>query len=107
MAIKSDMEKSWRAFHKEYPFVELELKRLATPLRKRGFTSYGLPALWEVLRYNFNLTLKVSGYTHKLPNGYKAYYARLLMLKYPRELGGFFRVRGMFKNGEPDLRDLL
>lgn len=101
---KSKMEKRWRIFHKENPQVEKALFKLTNDLRVKGYRSYGLPALWEVLRYN--LALDVPGFDRKFPNGYKAYYARLMMAKYPK-LAGFFRVRDMHVNGEPDLRDLI
>lgn len=101
---RSKMEKQWRKFHKENPEVELELLKLAQALKKKGHDTWGLPALWEVLRYE--MTLRVPGFDHKFPNGYKAYYARLLMLKH-RKLEGFFRIRDMHHNGEPDLSDLV
>jgi len=101
---RSDMELRWREFHEQNPKVERVLFKLAIDLKRRGYTSYGLPALWEVLRYN--MALEVPGADCKFPNGYKAYYARLLMLKYPR-LSGFFRTHQMFQNGEPDLSDLV
>lgn len=101
---KSKLEKQWRVFREENPIVERTLYRLAVDLRRKGYTSYGLPALWEVLRYN--LALEVPEADFKFPNGYKAYYARLLMLKH-HQLDGFFRIRDMRRNGEPDLTDLV
>ena len=104
MAAKSEMELKWRQFHLENPKVERALFKIAMELKKKGYESYGLPAIWEVLRYNF--AVDVPGAEYTFPNGYKAYYARLLMLKY-RKLAGFFRTRDMFRNGEPDLSDLV
>lgn len=98
------LERRWREFQAEHPKVETTLVRLALDLRRKGYKCYGLPAIWEVLRYN--MALDVPGADYKFPNGYKAYYARLIMLKYP-VLDGFFRTRGMFRNGEPDLSDLV
>lgn len=101
---KCNMELKFREFHAENPKVERVLFKIAMELKKKGYESYGLPALWEVLRYNF--AIDVPGGTYKFPNGLKAYYARFLMLKYPK-LRGFFPVRDMFVNGEPDLSDLV
>lgn len=101
---RSKMEIKFREFHAENPKVEKTLYRIAMELVRKGYTTYGLPALWEVLRYS--LALDVPGMAHKFPNGYKAYYARLLMLKHPK-LKGFFRIKEMTANGEPDLSDLV
>lgn len=101
---RTKIEKAWRKFHAENPQVERALLKLATDLKRKGYNTYGLPALWEVLRYN--MALDVPGMEHKFPNGFKAYYARLLMLKHPR-LEGFFRTRNMSRNGEPNLSDLV
>lgn len=102
--LRSNMEISWREFHQDNPEVELMLFRLAMGVRMRGYKTYGLPALWEVLRYN--MAIEFPNRDYKFPNGYKAYYARLLMLKHPA-LEDFFRIREMFCNGEPDLSDLV
>lgn len=104
MKPKSKMERRWRQFHAENPVVERALLKLALELVRKGHKTWGLPALWEVLRYN--LAVDVPGFEARFPNGYKAYYARLLMLKH-RKLAGFFRIREMNRNGEPDLRDLV
>ena len=61
---RSKMEKRWRLFHKGNPQVERALFKLANDLRAKGYASYGLPALWEVLRYN--LALDVTGFEHKI-----------------------------------------
>ena len=97
-------EIKFREFHAENPKVERALFKIAMELKKKGYESYGLPAIWEVLRYNF--AIDVPGKVYKFNNNHKTYYARLLMLKYPK-LKGFFPIRDMFANGEPDLSDLV
>lgn len=101
---KCKLEMKWREFHKENPKIARALFKLAIELKNKGCSTYGLPALWEVLRYN--LKLDVPGMDYRYNNNFKAYYARYLMLKHPR-LDGFFKIRSMNRNGEPDLSDLI
>lgn len=66
-----------------------QLKALALRLKKVGVESYGMKALFEILR--FNALLSVDNKL-KLSNNYTSLYARLLMQQEP-ELAGFFVTR--------------
>lgn len=66
-----------------------KLKVLAFRLKRVGVSSYGMKALFEILRYNALLT---NDSEFKVNNSYSPHYARLLMKNEP-ELAGFFKIR--------------
>ena len=66
-----------------------QLKALALRLKKVGVESYGMKALFEILRFNALLSVDSK---FKLSNNYTSLYARLLMQQEP-ELAGFFVTR--------------
>ena len=83
------LEEEFKAFHNLNPRIYLKLRTIATRLKKNGATSYGMKALFEIMRFN---ALLQSDTKFKLSNSYAPYYARLLMINEP-ELYGFFEVR--------------
>ncbi len=85
MSINAD----FNAYHKANPSVYQKLRTLALRLKRVGASTYGMKALFEILRYN---ALLQSDKKFKLSNNYTAYYARMLMKNEPR-LQGFFQVR--------------
>ena len=87
--IKTALEEEFRAFHNRNPRVYLKLRTLALRLKANGVTSYGMKALFEIMRFN---ALLQSDTKFKLSNSYAPYYARLLMINEP-QLYGFFEVR--------------
>ena len=83
------LERRFYDYHRRNPRVYLKLKSIALRLKKTGATSYGMKALFEIMRFN---ALLQSDTKFKLSNSYAPYYARLLMINEP-ELYGFFEVR--------------
>tara|TARA_B100000902_G_scaffold137769_1_gene136046 strand:+ start:1190 stop:1609 length:420 start_codon:yes stop_codon:yes gene_type:complete len=83
------LERRFYDFHRRNPRVYLKLRTLSIRLKKTGATSYGMKALFEIMRFN---ALLQSDTKFKLSNSYAPYYARLLMINEP-ELYGFFEVR--------------
>ena len=77
-------------FHNENPHVYSRLVALARKIKDRGFRSYSINSLFEVLRWHSDLETK--GSLFKLNNNYRSYYARLIMEKEP-DLEGFFSIR--------------
>jgi len=77
-------------FHNENPHVYSSLVKLARQIKNRGFRSYSINSLFEVLRWHS--ALETMGSLFKLNNNYRSYYARLIMEKEP-ELEGFFSTR--------------
>ena len=87
--IKTALEEEFKAFHNRNPLVYLKLRTLALRLKANGVKSYGMKALFEIMRFN---ALLQSDRKIKLSNSYTPYYARMLMFNEP-ELYGFFEVR--------------
>jgi hypothetical protein len=77
-------------FHAANPEVYHELVALARNLIRFGYTSYGIGALFEVLRYN--RSIQTVGSTFKLNNDFRALYSRMIMEKEP-DLANFFVTR--------------
>lgn len=87
------LEDDFRQFAEENPHVEQRLVALALDLKRRGYNKGGIGMLFEVLRWQTMMqTSESAAGGFKLNNNYRAFYARLIMSKYP-ELRGFFEVR--------------
>ena len=86
MSIQSNFER----FHEENPHVYERLTTLALNLRRKGYGSYGMKGLFEVMRWM--TAMKTTGSKFKLNNNYTAHYARMIMDNNP-ELKGFFNIR--------------
>ena len=85
------IERNFLKFHAENPWVYDRLRNMALELRRSGRDSYGIAALFEVLRYEYALrTISDDGL--KLNNNYRALYSRMLAQNEP-ELQEFFRMR--------------
>ena len=80
------------AFHHDNPDVLHRLVALARQAKDAGASSYGIAALFEVLRWSA-LMEKRPGEEFKLNNNYRAWYAREIMRLHP-DLSGFFTTRG-------------
>jgi hypothetical protein len=85
------IELAFHKFHAENPWVYEELRLMALKLKRSGRESYGVAALFEVLRYEHAIQTK-SDDGLKLNNNYRALYARMLAQNEP-ELKEFFRMR--------------
>ena len=82
----------YAAFHRANPLVMELLVDMAYKLRARGVRHYGIAALWEALRYDWTIRTSDPSSQLKLPNDYRAYYAREIMARHP-DLEGFFTTR--------------
>ena len=83
------LQKEFNAYHQRNPLIYLKLRTLALRLKRVGAVSYGMKALFEILRFN---ALLQSDKKFKLQNNHAPYYARLLMNQEP-QLAGFFSTR--------------
>ena len=85
------IEVAFNKFHTENPWVYDRLRTMALQLKRSGRNSYGIAALFEVLRYEYAMkTQSDDGF--KLNNNYRALYSRMLAKDEP-ELKEFFRMR--------------
>ena len=83
------LQEEFNAYHKRSPQIYQKLKTLALRLKRVGASTYGMKALFEILRFN---ALLQSDKKFKLQNNHAPYYARLLMQQEP-QLAGFFYTR--------------
>lgn len=83
------LQEEFNAYHQRNPRIYEKLKTLALRLKRVGASSYGMKALFEILRFN---ALLQSDKKFKLSNSFTPYYARLLMKQEP-QLAGFFHTR--------------
>lgn len=88
---ENSIQARFRRFHGANPAVYSGLVRLARQAKRQGVTTYGLAALYEVLRWNRFLDTKGEEKL-KLSNDFRSRYARLIMDQEP-DLQGFFSVR--------------
>lgn len=80
----------WK-FHQENPHIYHQLVRLARQAVKAGHTTYGMAALFEVLRWQRTVETTTQETGPKMANALRAYYARLIM-RNEIDLAGFFAV---------------
>ena len=85
------LQEEFNAYHKRSPQIYEKLKTVALRLKRVGASTYGMKALFEILRFN---ALLQSDKKFKLCNNHAPYYARLLMKQEP-QLAGFFYVRAL------------
>jgi hypothetical protein len=80
-------------FHSSNPQVYENLVALARQFnRKRNDAKLGIAMLYEVLRWNYYMSVD-SVEEYKLSNDFRACYARLIMEQDP-DLNGIFNTRG-------------
>lgn len=89
---RQTLAERFEVFHQANPHVYARLVKMARDLRARGVQSYGIAALWEVLRYQSLTTTDTDSLPFKLSNNHRAYYARLINSQEP-DLAGFFTTR--------------
>jgi hypothetical protein len=65
-------------YHYQHPYVYDELVRMARRWKDSGKAHCSIKMLWEVLRYNFGVTID-SEDGFRLNNNYTSRYARLIM----------------------------
>lgn len=85
------IERKFNEFHANNPWVYDRLRDMALRLKRSGRTSYGIAALFEVLRYEYAI-VTISDDGLKLNNNYRALYSRMLAQREP-ELRTFFLMR--------------
>ena len=83
------LQQEFNAYHQRNPRIYEKLRTLALRLKRVGASSYGMKALFEILRFN---ALLQSDKKFKLSNNFTPYYARLLMKEEP-QLASFFYTR--------------
>lgn len=76
------------------------VRRRAIDLRRRGFSHFGIGALWESARYDRALHVGPDAEGFRINNNYRSRAARLLMKEEPA-LVGFFETREL-RGGEPE-----
>lgn len=77
----------------DFKLVYAEVVRRARALRASGIRTYGIAGIWEAIRYDSSVGL-LSGDEYVLNNSYRAYVARVVMVK-ERDLWGFFTTRAL------------
>lgn len=85
------IQEAFEEFDRLHPEVCTYLVALAFELYRKGWTHYGIGALWERMRWHFWIELDL-GEDFKLNNNYRSRYARKIMTEH-EELAGFFEVR--------------
>ena len=86
----NDIYARWFTFHLNNPHVYKELRRLALQAKGvEGKAKFGIAAIVEVARWN--KAMRTKGEDYRLPNAYRAMYARLLM-EQEHHLRDFFDV---------------
>lgn len=80
------------AFHRKHPEVWRMFEHYAHELIARGFKHYSANAIFERIRWRYDVAGEDGQSTFKLNNNFRALYARRFMAKYPKH-AGFFRTR--------------
>ena len=86
-----DLRLRFERFHAANPFVYEKLVELARGARAAGHDRIGIAMLFEVLRYEV-LTGRDPREDFRLDNGYRSFYARLILESEP-DLDGIFETR--------------
>jgi len=89
---ESRLDREFQEFSFNHPEVETELVKLARKAKAKGRASFGMKALWEVMRWTFWMESTDDVEPFKLNNNYPSRYARKIMRDYP-DLRGFFQTR--------------
>jgi len=92
---ESRIYKRFEKFHSENPEVYNNLVRLAREFRRKGSNhnrKLGIAMMYEVLRWNYYMTVDAGDEEYKLSNDFRAPYARLIMDQEP-DLQDAFNIR--------------
>lgn len=82
---------AFRAFDAAHPEVYRYLLGLAADLSARGFRHYGIGAMWERMRWHFQVE-RDEDEEFKLNNNYRSRYVRKIIAEHP-EFEQFFETR--------------
>ena len=85
-------ESRFLEFHRKNPKVYALLVEYALRAKQRGYRTYGIGALWELVRWNQNELFPHNVTEPKMNNNYRSFYARMIMQQEP-DLEGFFHLR--------------
>lgn len=94
------IEREFLRFDADNPWIYTQLRHMALQLKRTGRDTYGIAALFEVLRYE-NAVRTISDDGLKLNNNFRAMYARKLAQNEP-ELREFFKFRARRPRYDPD-----
>lgn len=86
------LHEKFEAFHEANPQVYVELVTLARQALKRGYKTYSINSLFEVVRWQRDISPLATTDEFKLNNNFRSRYARLIMEQEP-DLAGFFETR--------------
>lgn len=81
----------FKRFHSDNPKVYQEFKDLATKMKNTGKKRYSARAIFEVIRWERDLSLKTEE-IFELNNDFTSIYVRILIHNHP-EFRGFFEIR--------------
>ena len=87
------IQHAFEEFHKAHPEIYEYLVRLALEAYRKGFRHYGIGALWERMRWHFQVERDMEE-DFKLNNNYRSRYARKIIDNHP-ELAEFFELRAL------------
>ena len=82
--------RAWEKFHQDHVEVYHKLVDLCRECTQRGLKRYGIRALWERMRWHFQV--EKGDEEFKLNDHFPPYYARFIMERHP-EFRGFFETR--------------
>lgn len=88
------LQEAFLTFHINNPRVYDLLVEKARVARTHGFQSYGIAALFELVRWHIHI--ETDDPEFKLNNNHRSRYARLIMEQEP-DLQGFFHVRELMR----------
>jgi hypothetical protein len=99
---KLTIDQRFEIFHNNNPEILDALIRLALDAQARGYETYSIKGLWEVLRYQAD---PITAERYKLSNDFTSRYSRLVM-RSNSNLAGFFRTK-ILKTQTPNEDDDL
>lgn len=88
----SPHEEAARRFDQAHPEVYELVRRFAFEALAKGRTRIGIAAVWERIRWHFDVERDDAGAGYKLNNSFRAYYARRFIADHP-QLADLFETR--------------
>lgn len=85
------IDESFMEFHNTHPEVFNELVHRAREVMSAGYRRYNISALWERMRWTFDIEYR-NGEEFKYNNNFRSRYSRKIMEEC-EDLKGFFEVR--------------
>jgi glycine/D-amino acid oxidase-like deaminating enzyme len=88
---RGSIQQAFLDFDEAHPEVYEYLMQLTREVQQRGFRHYGIGAMWERMRWHFQIE-KGMDEEFKLNNNFRSRYARKIMKAHP-DLEDFFELR--------------